>query len=392
MAGSFMRRSGSLSLMANPIISKACNLYSTAFRILDKEKEIESYSVADKLSNGRTSSTVTSSDRSTTMHLSPLLPSGSDQTKDFHIELVDPGPWQVSSILAHAWSRTDQTSVTSDSLNETVDGAANQFQTIEDDTHFDEIVDMRHRGKLFYKLDRDSREFEEYNINFRRKHSPKKNKEKQAKALRKESNIKEEAKKNKEKQAKATLGKESNRKGESRTTISASEDAELATHTKNSGLLQEIGNSVGSVSRTQLDGKKMRKPTYNQLTGPYHEPFCLDIYISKSSVRACIVHRVTSKVVAVAHSISKDLKYDLASTKDSAACTTVGGVLAQRAIADDIHNVVYTPRKGEKLEGKLQIVLQSVINNGIDVKVKIKQREPMKVPISFVKQSFGNAS
>ncbi|KAL4570054.1 hypothetical protein LXL04_025704 [Taraxacum kok-saghyz] len=40
----------------------------------------------------------------------------------------------------------------------------------------------------------------------------------------------------------------------------------------------------------------------------------------------------------------------------------VGKVLAQRALADD------TPRKGEKVEGKLQSVLQSVMRNGVWVK------------------------
>ncbi|KAG2375481.1 uncharacterized protein HKW66_Vig0163650 [Vigna angularis] len=120
--------------------------------------------------------------------------------------------------------------------------------------------------------------------------------------------------------------------------------------------------------------KRQRTPTFNQLTGPYHEPFCLDIFISKASVRACVVHRVTSKVVSVAHSISKDIKFDLASTKNKTTCAAVGAILAQRALGDDIHDVIYTPRKGERVEGKLQIVLQSIIDNGINVKVKIKQR------------------
>lgn len=124
--------------------------------------------------------------------------------------------------------------------------------------------------------------------------------------------------------------------------------------------------------------KKQRVPTFNQLTGPYHEPFCLDIYISKASVRACIVHRVTSKVVVVAHSISKDLKFDLTSTKNKTTCAAVGKILAQRALADDIHDIIYTPRKGERVEGKLQIVLNSIIDSGINVKLKIKQRQKKK--------------
>ncbi|KAL2906633.1 50S ribosomal protein L18, partial [Bienertia sinuspersici] len=102
---------------------------------------------------------------------------------------------------------------------------------------------------------------------------------------------------------------------------------------------------------------------FNQLTGPYHEPFCLDIYVSKGSVRACAVHRVTSKVVVVAHSISKYMKFNLGSAKSRIAAATVGKFLAHRALADDIHDVIYTPRKGDELEGKLQLVLQSIIDN-----------------------------
>ncbi|KAB1670461.1 hypothetical protein ES319_1Z163000v1 [Gossypium barbadense] len=124
--------------------------------------------------------------------------------------------------------------------------------------------------------------------------------------------------------------------------------------------------------------KKVRTPTFNQLTGPYHEPFCLDIYISKASVRACIIHRATSKVVAVAHSISKDMKIDLGSTRNASACAAVGLILAQRALDDDIHDVIYTPRKGDKLEGKLQIVLESIIDNGVNVKVNLNKEDPRK--------------
>ena len=138
-------------------------------------------------------------------------------------------------------------------------------------------------------------------------------------------------------------------------------------------------STLDETDSTSVGQKKVRTPTFNQLTAPYHEPFCLDIFISKASVRACIVHRMTSKVVAVAHSISKDMKFDLASTRNSTACSAVGSVLAQRALADDIHDVVYTPRKGERLEGKLQLVLQSVIDNGINVKVKIKQKKYKKL-------------
>jgi len=90
---------------------------------------------------------------------------------------------------------------------------------------------------------------------------------------------------------------------------------------------------------------------------------------------------VTSRVVAVAHSISKDMKFDLGSRKGKGlkACAAVGAVLAKRAIEDDIHNAVYTPRKGDRIEGKIEVVLRAIIDNGVDVKVKLKQRKPIKV-------------
>ncbi|XP_076885249.1 uncharacterized protein LOC143534704 [Bidens hawaiensis] len=203
------------------------------------------------------------------------------------------------------------------------------WQLSTDDLGFD---DLRICGKLFYKLDKDSKEYEEYNYNFH---------------------------KNKSSKTKSKLTKPEDKVGE-----------------------LEPKRNHGNVERRKSDDrlfieKKKRVLTFNQVTGPYHEPFCLDVYVSKGSVRACVVHRAMSNVVAVAHSISKDMKFDLGSTKSHAACAAVGKVLAQRALADDIHNVVYTPRKGAKLEGKLLNVVQSVINNGVMVKIKLKKK---KVP------------
>ncbi|RAL54364.1 unnamed protein product [Cuscuta campestris] len=154
-----------------------------------------------------------------------------------------------------------------------------------------------------------------------------------------------------------------------------------------SAVARSPGSSSGKKSHSVCHLQELEPPavaktkrtlTFNQATAPYHEPFCLDIFLSKGSVRASIIHRATSKVVAVAHSISKDMKCDLRSAKNRAACAAAGEVLAQRALADDIHNVVYTPRKGERLDGKLQIVVQAIIDSGIDVKVKLKQRKPKK--------------
>ncbi|XP_023540951.1 uncharacterized protein LOC111801183 [Cucurbita pepo subsp. pepo] len=328
----FLRRG--FSLISPHFVLRACGFGSKALAkgILGSENERVAHS--DSIVNG-----------SSMPQPSPLFPEGKPHSVAYDVELIDDDTWAVSFGLARAWEGREKGS----------SGFDNRY-FLEDEDHdpidycdseFDDIDNMRIRGNLFYKLDRGSKEFEESSFDFHRK--------------KKSIKEREDTQQNKSK----VNDKPNNHL--------ASGHVKLPEHLKNKYVIieREENNDFE---------KKLRTPTFNQLTAPYHEPFCLDIYISKASVRACIIHRGTSKVVAVAHSISKDMKFDLTSRKDSSACAAVGAVLAQRALADDIHNLVYTPRKGERIEGKLQIVLQSVIDNGINVKVKIKQQKrPRKV-------------
>lgn len=279
---------------------------------------------------------------SSTLHLSPLFSDNNHSSTRYDIELVDGDAWRVSSGVAQAWQGRDLSASSGATFlaQQVIDSHPSH---VEGELGFEDIDNMRVRGNLFYKLDRRSKEFEEYSLEFHRKKSSKK------------ENAKEVIKKAKT----------------SPNVSSKEEKLPKVQVTRSSSVIMP---GVGEINDVPPVNKRQRIPTFNQLTGPYHEPFCLDIFISNASVRACIVHRVTSKVVAVAHSISKDIKFDLASTKNKTTCAAVGAILAQRALADDIHDVVYTPRKGERLEGKLHIVLQSIIDNGINVKVKIKQR------------------
>ncbi|CAN6472564.1 unnamed protein product [Victoria cruziana] len=267
----------------------------------------------------------------TTTGLSPLL-SNSIDTRDLRVDLLDSDLWSVSYSVGK-FSREA-------SRRETTGFIGASSVENQKDPDFDEIEDMRLRGSLFYKLDRESREFEEYRLEFHRRNNRKRRRRKEKAVHPQIREIREEE------------------------------------------LEKRKEGTQGETQLEEMVLKKQRRPTYNQLKDTYMEPFCLDIFISKKSVRACVVHRVTSKVVVVVHSISKDMKRDLASTRDSNACAAVGALLAQRAIADDIHNLVYTPRKGEKLEGKLQIVLHSVIHHGVSVKLKIKQSRSKKTSSS----------
>ncbi|KAK6929958.1 Ribosomal protein L18 [Dillenia turbinata] len=323
------------------ILSRVCRYGSSFSTKNDIKKELTQPHLNDnkKFTPGNFSAGI---------QLSPLFLDSRAHSDSYKIKVVDSDVWRVSSSLAQAWQGTNGFSELSSSCSEGVDNASYSSYIGQGDPDFDEIDDMRVKGNLFYKLDRGSKEFEEYSFDFHGRKNSSKNK---------------------------NDGNKNKAKEKEKPTCSLPPRYE-----KVQEVVKKQLNTLSLVNQTDVSrvGKKIRTPTFNQLTGPYHEPFCLDIYISKSSVRACIVHRVTSKVVAVAHSISKDMKFDLGSTKDSAACAAVGGVLAQRALADDIHDVIYTPRKGDKLEGKLQIVLQSIIDNGVNVELKLKQRRPKK--------------
>ncbi|CAL4945295.1 unnamed protein product [Urochloa decumbens] len=246
----------------------------------------------------------------------------------FHIDVVDSDLWPASLSFSSEAARDSEYP---DDLQRHDDEEAQDFD--------DDIDDMRHRKKLFYKLDRGSKEYEENNVTLRRR----RNRDKANAKNPKECNKVEPAK-------------------------SVSSNA------------PKLKAKRAAREEDMVEVKQERVPTFNQITDPYHHPFCLDIHVTKGSVRACFVHRVTSRVVAVAHSISKDMKFDLGSRKGKGmkACAAVGAVLAKRAIEDDIHNAVYTPRKGDRIEGKVEVVLRAITDNGVDVKVKLKQRKPIK--------------
>ncbi|XP_006662453.2 uncharacterized protein LOC102720828 [Oryza brachyantha] len=244
----------------------------------------------------------------------------------FRIDMVDSDLWPASFDLSMDLAPKN--------------GSPDDFQENEDEEVHDsedEIDDMRHRKKLFYKLDRGSKEFEENNVSLRHRWKREKGNAKNPKECKK---------------------------------VDPREFASL----KAPKLKKKCTVREDEV----VEAKRDRVPTFNQMTDPYHHPFCLDIHVTKGSVRACFVHRVTSRVVTVTHSISKDMKCDVGSRKGMKACAAVGAVLAKRAIEDDIHNAIYTPRKGDRIEGKIEIVLRSIIDNGVDVKVKLKQRKPTK--------------
>ncbi|XP_048130557.1 uncharacterized protein LOC115733134 [Rhodamnia argentea] len=337
MALTFLRRGVAVTSGVNSrFLPRLVSIWSSASEVPDKGIEKGWSELVD---NGPKTTALCSN----RIQLSPLFADSSPSLDGCAIELVDDDQWRVSAGLAQAWQGSRR-SLGTENFADTTYECEDHSSSVEEESDSNEIDNMRIRGNLFYKIDKASKEFEEYNLEFHRKKSPKRRED----------------------------PKESKKKVD-RGVVTRDEKLPKAAKKKNvPSLLDEAEVDCAT------NGKRLRTPTFNQLTGPYHEPFCLDIYISKASVRACIIHRATSKVVAVAHSISKDMKFDLTSTRNAAACAAVGEILAQRALADDIHDIIYMPRKGEKMEGKLMIVLQAVIDNGVKVKVKLKQRKLKK--------------
>ncbi|XP_057450265.1 uncharacterized protein LOC130741394 isoform X2 [Lotus japonicus] len=262
------------------------------------------------------SPSVPPSECSSSLHISPFFSQFNHPTSGFDIELVDRDAWGISSGVAQAWRAASEAS-SADKQATSEDQRQNE---VEGELDFEELDNMRIRGNLFFKLERSSKEFEEYNLEFHQKKSNKK-----------KNNQNEENKAKTENKAKAT----------SNVTPKDQKVPKVRELTRSNSVIEPRMDETKDVSPLN---KRQRNPTFNQLT--------------------------------VAHSISKDIKFDLAnSTKSKTTCAAVGAILAQRALADDIHDVIYTPRKGNRVEGKLQIVLHSIMNNGINVKVKIKQRQ-----------------
>ncbi|XP_039041073.1 50S ribosomal protein L18-like [Hibiscus syriacus] len=117
-------------------------------------------------------------------------------------------------------------------------------------------------------------------------------------------------------------------------------------------------------SRGEL-AKQPNRKSWKQRTDMYMRPFLLNVFFSKKFIHAKVMHRGTSKVISVATTNAKDLRNDLPSLTDHNACRVIGKLIAERSKEADVYAMSYEPRKGERIEGKLGIVLDTIRENGI---------------------------
>ncbi|CAL2240702.1 unnamed protein product [Prunus armeniaca] len=111
--------------------------------------------------------------------------------------------------------------------------------------------------------------------------------------------------------------------------------------------------------------KRPNRKSWSQRTDMYMRPFLLDVFFSKRFIHAKVMHRGTSKVISVASTNSKDLRYSLTSLVDNDACRVIGNLIAERCKDADVFAMCFEPKKNERIEGRLGIVLDTIRENGI---------------------------
>ncbi|XP_050229577.1 uncharacterized protein LOC126678723 isoform X2 [Mercurialis annua] len=117
-------------------------------------------------------------------------------------------------------------------------------------------------------------------------------------------------------------------------------------------------------SRGEL-AKKTNRKSWKQRTDMYMRPFLLNVFFSKRFIHAKVMHRGTSKVISVASTNAKDLRNTLPSLIDHSACRIAGKLIAERSKDADVYAIAYEPRKNERIDGKLGIVIDTIKENGI---------------------------
>lgn len=130
-------------------------------------------------------------------------------------------------------------------------------------------------------------------------------------------------------------------------------------------VIQDFVVQAAWTRRSRGEPRKTGRKSWKQRTDMFMRPFLLNVFFSKRFIHAKVMHRGTSKVISVATTNAKDLRTTLTSLTDNNACRVVGKLIAERSKEADVYALAYEPRKDERIEGKLGIVLDAIRENGI---------------------------
>ena len=120
---------------------------------------------------------------------------------------------------------------------------------------------------------------------------------------------------------------------------------------------------VSKKSRTEIREKKHLK-LRKRFKGTAERPR-LAVYRSNMHIYAQIIDDEAQKTLVSASTVQKDIKAELEKTNDMAAASYVGKVIAERAKAAGITEVVFD-RGGYVYHGKVQALAEAAREAGLD--------------------------
>ncbi|WZZ60236.1 LOW QUALITY PROTEIN: hypothetical protein YC2023_060343 [Brassica napus] len=92
--------------------------------------------------------------------------------------------------------------------------------------------------------------------------------------------------------------------------------------------------------------KQQKDPTgsHGSKEQTHMRPFLLNVFFYRKFIHAKVMHRPTGKVISVATTNARNIRTNIP-------------LIAERSMEEDVYVVSYKPRKDERIEGKLRIVM-----------------------------------
>jgi len=102
----------------------------------------------------------------------------------------------------------------------------------------------------------------------------------------------------------------------------------------------------------------------------FPKPLWLKTFFSNRYVYAHVVRKEDGHILASASTIEKEVRTSLNDTSrtDKEACGVIGKRLAERCKDQDIQTLNYEFRKGQRYHGRVKVVLDTMIHNGIQIR------------------------
>ncbi|KAA3468706.1 50S ribosomal protein L18-like [Gossypium australe] len=95
------------------------------------------------------------------------------------------------------------------------------------------------------------------------------------------------------------------------------------------------------------------------------KPYVLKMHFTNKYVSAQVIHSPTATVASAASSQEKALRSSMESTRDVAAASKIGKILAERLLLKEIPAVSVSLKREQKYHGKVKAVIDSLREAGV---------------------------